>query len=150
MAFVVAVGDEAQRQREPGEHQRPGVEVGDRAPAGEADARHAVMEVLAVGGVDRAPVLQPLEHDESRVEERHGEQDQRQHEREHDFGLDGALDGEAAHQQAEQVGTAVAHEARGRGEVVEQEAERGAGDDRGEHAGAPRPRSKAITASARR
>lgn len=32
VAFVVGVGHEAQRERESGEHQRPRVQVGDRAP----------------------------------------------------------------------------------------------------------------------
>jgi hypothetical protein len=91
------------------------------------------MEVLAVGPVDRLAVLQPLEHDERRVEERHGEQDQRQHERDDGSRLDGRLDGDHAHQQAEQVGAAIAHEARGRREVEDEEAERHAGRDRGEH-----------------
>lgn len=132
---MVGVGHEPQRQRQPGEHQRPGVQVGNRAPAGEADARHPVMEVLAVGGVDRAPVLQALEHDEGRVEERHGEQDQRQHEGDDGRRLDRRLDGDDAHQQAEQVGAAVAHEAGGGGKVVDQEAERRTGRDRRQHSG---------------
>ncbi len=132
---MVAVGDEAQRQRDAGEHQRPGVEERDRAPAREADPRHAVMEVLAVGPIDRLLVLQPLEQHEGRVEERHREQDQRQHEG-HDGGrLDRRLDDHDSHQQPEQVGAAVAHEARRGREVEHQEAERGAGGDRGQHAG---------------
>ena len=127
MAFVIAVGHEAQRQREAREHQRPRVQVSDRPPAAEADPRHPVMEVLAVGSIDRLPVLQPLEHHEGRVEERHGQQDQRQHER-HDRGcLDGCLDRDDAHQQPQQLGSAVAHEARGRREVEEQEPERRSG-----------------------
>jgi len=133
VAFVVAVGDEAQRQRHAGEQQCPRVQVGDRAAAGEADARHAVVEVLAVGTVDRLAVLQALEHDEGRVQERHGQQDQRQHERHDRLGLDGRLDGDDPHQQAEQLRSAVAHEALGGREVVDQEAERGAGGQRGEH-----------------
>jgi hypothetical protein len=132
---VIAVGNEPQRQRETREHQRPRVQVGDRAAAGEADPRHAVVEVLAVGTVDRLLVLEPLEHHEGRVEERHGEQDQRQHERHHGGSLDSRLYGDHAHQQAEQVGAAVAHEARGRREVEEQEAERRAGGQRSEHTG---------------
>jgi hypothetical protein len=76
LAFVVGVGHEAQREREPGEHQRPRVQVGDRAPAGEPDAGHAMVEVLAVGGIDGTAVLQSLEHHERGVQERHGEQDQ--------------------------------------------------------------------------
>ena len=78
VAVVVGVGDEAQGDGEPGEHQRPAVEVEDGAADAEADPGHAVMEVLAVGLVERLVVLEPLEHDERRVEERHGEQDQRQ------------------------------------------------------------------------
>jgi len=34
-----------------------------------------MVKVLAVRRVDRTAVLQALEHDERRVEERHGEQD---------------------------------------------------------------------------
>ena len=49
VAVVVGVGDEAQRQREPGHHQRPAVEVGERPPLREADVRHPVVEVPAVG-----------------------------------------------------------------------------------------------------
>jgi len=134
VALVVAVGDEPQRQRKPGEHQRPRVQVGDRAPAAEADARHAVVEVLAVGAVDRLAVLQPLEHHEGRVQERHGEQDQGQHERHHRRGLDGGLDRDHTHQQTQQLRAAVAHEARRGREVVEQEAECRAGRQRREHA----------------
>ncbi len=131
---MVAVGDEAQRQREPREHQRPRVQVGDRAPAGEADPRHSMVEVLAVGTVDRLAVLEPLEHDERRVEERHGEQDQRQHERDDRRRLDRRLDRDHAHHQAEQVRAAVAHEARRGREVVEQEAERRPRRQRRQHA----------------
>ena len=129
MAFVVAVGDEAQRQREAREQQRPRVQVGDRAPAGEADPRHAVMEMLAVGAIQRLSVLQALEQHEGGVQEGHREQDQRQHERDHRGGLDGRLNRYHPHQQAQQVGPAVAHETRRRREVVEQEAERGAGGE---------------------
>ena len=131
---MVAVGDEAQRQRDPRQHQRPGIQVGDRAAARKADTRHAVVEVLAVGAVDRLLVLQPLEHDEGRVQERHRQQDQGQHERHHGGRLDRGLHSDAAHQQSEQVGAAIAHEARGRREVVNQEAERRAGGERGQHA----------------
>jgi hypothetical protein len=99
MAFVVAVGDEAQRQREAGKQQRPRIQVGDRAPATEADAGHAMVEVLAIGPVDRLSVLQALEHHEGGVEERHRQQDQRQHERDHRRCLHGGLDGDHTHQQ---------------------------------------------------
>ncbi len=92
------------------------------------------MEVLAVGPVERLFVLQPLEHDERRVEERHGEQNQRQHERDDGRRLDGRLDGDHAHQQAEQVGAGVAHEARSRREVEDQEAERRSSRQRRKHA----------------
>ena len=51
-------------------------------------------------------------------------------------GLERALDGDAAEQQPEQVRAAVAHEDRRRVEVVDEEAERRAGGDRREHAGA--------------
>jgi hypothetical protein len=70
-----------------------------------------MVKVLAVGGVDRAAVLQALEDDEGGVEEGHGEQDQGQHERDDHGRLDGRLDGHDSHQEAEQVGAAIAHEA---------------------------------------
>jgi hypothetical protein len=131
---VVAVRHESKRQRETREQQRPRVQVGDRAPVREADAGHAVVEVLAVGAVDRLPVLQALEHDERRVQERHGEQYQRQHERDDRRDLHGSLDRDHPHQQPEQVGPTIAHEARSGREVIEQEAERSPGGERREHA----------------
>ena len=70
------------------------------------------MEVLAVGLVDRAAVLQPLEHHEGRVEERYGEHDERQDEREDGVRLHRAEDRDAAEQQAEQVRAAVTHVAK--------------------------------------
>ncbi len=135
VAFVVAVGDEAKRESEAGEKQRPGVEVGNRAPAREADPGHPVMEVLIVGPVDRLAVLQALQHHEGRVEEGDGEQDQRQHQGDNGGRLDRRLDRDHAHQEAQQVRSTIAHEARGGGKVEDQEAERGAGGQRGEHAG---------------
>jgi len=133
MAFVIAVGDEAQRKRKAREHQRPRIQVGDRAAVAEADPGHSVMEVLAVGAVDGLPVLQALEHHEGGVQEWNGEQDERQHEGHHRRRLDRCLNGYHAHQQTEQVRSAVTHEAGSGREVVEQEAEGGAGGQRGEH-----------------
>jgi hypothetical protein len=131
---MVGVGDEPQRERQAGEHQGPRVQVGDRAPAGEADAGHAVMEVLAVGGIYGALVLQALEHHEGSVEERDREQDQGQDEGHDHRRLDRRLDGNHPHQQTEQIGAAIAHEA-GRGrEVVDQEAERRPRGDRCQYA----------------
>ena len=133
-AVAVGVVDEAQRDGEAGEHQRPGVEEEHRRAHAVADPRHAVVQVLLVGGVDGPAVLQALEHDERGVEERHGEQDQRQREGDDRRGLQVALDRDRAHQQAEQVRSGVAHEARRRREVVDEEAERGARGDCGEDA----------------
>jgi len=131
---VIAVGDEAQRERKTGEQQRPGVQVGDRASVGETDPCHPVMKVLAVGAVDRLAVLQPLEHDEGRVQEGNRQQDQGQHEGHDGRRLDRRLDGDHAHQQAQQVRPAIAHEARRGREVVDQEAERRPGRQRRQHA----------------
>jgi hypothetical protein len=131
--FVVGVGNEAQGERETGKHQGPRVQVGDRAPAGEADTGHAVVEVLAVGSVDRALVLQSLEHHESGVQEGDREQDQGQHKGHYDRRLDGGLNRHHPHQQAEQVRAAIAHEARGGREVVHEKAERGARGNGSEH-----------------
>ena len=94
-----------------------------------------MVEMLVVGGVDRAPVLQALEHHERRVEKRHSEQDQRQHERDHHRRLDCRLDGYDSHQQAEQVRPAIAHETGSRGKIVDQEAECRTGGDGGQHSG---------------
>jgi hypothetical protein len=129
VTFVVRVGDEPQREGETGEHQRPRVQVGDRAPRGEADAGHAVVKVLAVGGVYGALVLQALEHHERGVEERDGEQDQRQDEGHDHRRLDRRLDCNHPHQKAEQIGTAIAHEAGGGRKIVDEEAERGSRGD---------------------
>jgi hypothetical protein len=92
-----------------------------------------MVKVLAVGGVNRTAILQALEDDKGGVEEGHGEQDQGQHERNDDGRLDGRLDGHHAHQEAEQVGTAIAHEAGGGREVVYEETERRTGRQRREH-----------------
>ena len=76
--------------------------------------------------VDGPAVLHPLEHDERRVQERHGEHDQGHDQRDHGVRLQRALDDRRAEQQAEQQRPAVAHEDRRRVEVVHEEAERGA------------------------
>jgi hypothetical protein len=91
------------------------------------------MEVLAVGSVDRTAVLQALEDYKGRVEEGHGEQDQGQHEGHYGGRLDGRLDGDHPHQEAEQVGAAIPHEARRGWKVVHEETKRGAGRERREH-----------------
>jgi hypothetical protein len=93
------------------------------------------MEMLAVGPVDRLPVLQALEHHEGGVQERHRKQDQRQHERDHRRRLHGGLDGDHTHQQPEQLCAAVTHEARCGREVVEQEPQRRPGCEGSEHTG---------------
>ena len=92
------------------------------------------MEVLAVGPVDGLLVLEALEHHERRVQEGHREQDQGKHEGHHGRRLHRRLDRDGAHQQAEQVGAAVSHEARGGREVEDQEPQRRAGRERREHA----------------
>ena len=135
VAVVVAVRHEAQRQGHQRQDQGPSVEIGDGAPLAEADARHPVVEVLGVGAVDRAPVLEPLGDDEARVEDRNGEDRQREEEGDHGVRLQRSLNGDHRHQVAEQVRPGVPHEARRRREAVAQEAEGGAGSDRGEHAG---------------
>ena len=76
VARVVGVGNEAQRQRQTGHHQGPAVQVGQRAPLREADVRHPVVEVGAVGAEDGLPVLEPLRDHEARVEDRHRKHDQ--------------------------------------------------------------------------
>ena len=139
MAVVVRVRDEAHRDREAGEQERPRVQVEDRAPLAEADPRHAVVEVVRVGRPRRAPVLEPPRDHEARVEERHGEDRERADERDQRVRLQRALHGGAAEQVAEQQRAAVAHEDRRRVEVVDQEAERRARDDRRQHAGARAP-----------
>ncbi len=130
---MVAVGDKAQRQCQARQHQRPGIQIRDRAPAAEANASHAVVEVLAVAFINGLLVLQALEHNESRIQERHSQQDQRQH-KAHDRGrLNRTLDHHAAHQKAQQVRAAVPHEARRRRKVVDQKAQRRACRQRRQH-----------------
>ena len=73
---VAVVRHEAQRQRQPGQDQRPAVEVGEGAALGKADVRHPVMEVVAVGEVDGAAIAQPLRHDEAGIENRHRQHQQ--------------------------------------------------------------------------
>ena len=89
-----------------------------------------MVEVLVVGGVDRSLVLQALEHHEGGIEEWDRQQDQGQHERHDHRLLDRCLDGNHSHQETEQVGAAIAHEAGGGREVVNQEAERRPRSDR--------------------
>ncbi len=81
------------------------------------------------------PVLDPLGDDEARVEERDGEDDERPDERDQGVRLQRALDDHAAEQVAQEIGAAVPHEDRRGVEVVDEEPERRAGDDRGEHRG---------------
>lgn len=92
-----------------------------------------MVEVLAVRPVDRLLVLQPLQHHERGIQERHREQDKGQHEGDDRRRLDSGLDRDHAHQQSEQVGPTISHEARRWREVEEQEAECGAGRQRGQH-----------------
>ena len=78
IAVVVAsTGRSAARPRAPAIVQRPRVQVEHGPALREADPVEAVVEVVGVAAVDRAPVLDPLGHHEARVEERHGEHDQR-------------------------------------------------------------------------
>src|SRR3712207_8041687 len=58
----------------------------------EADAHEAVVEVVVVGPPRRPAVLEPLEHHERRVEDRHGEHEQRRHQRDRRGGLEPAVD----------------------------------------------------------
>ena len=133
--MVVAVGDEAQGERQRRHHHGPAVEVEQRSPLGEADVRHPVVEVGAVGFVEGPAVFQPLGDHEAGVEDRHGEHDQRQEESDHRIGLQRALHRHRPEQVAEQVGAGVAHEGAGGREAVTQEAEGRPRGERREHAG---------------
>ena len=135
VAAIVAVRDQPQGERQPGQDQGPAVEVGERAPLGEADVGHAVVEVPAVGLVDRLVVLESLGDHEGGVEDRHREDHQRESECDHGIGLQRSLDRHDGDHVAEQVGAGVPHEARGRREAVAQEPERAAGGDRRQHPG---------------
>ena len=121
-AVVLGVGHEAHRQRERRQRQRPPVQVEHGPPLGEADVGEAVVEVPSVGRVDGPAVLDPLGHHEGRVERRHGQDQQREEQRHDRRRLEDALDRHAREQQAEQVRPGVAHEDRGRVEVVPEEA----------------------------
>ena len=90
------------------------------------------MEVRLVGGREPLAVLQPSRDDERRVEDRHGEDEQRQEEHDRRRGLEEPLHRDRSEQEAERERAGVAHEDPGREEVVAEEAETGAGDDRRE------------------
>ena len=86
-----------------------------------------------VGDVDRLAASQPLRHHERRVEHRHGEHEERQHERRQRRRLEEALHRDRSERVPEEQRAGVAHEDARRIEVVAQEAEARAADDRGEH-----------------
>ena len=65
----------------PASDRAPRVHVDDRAPLREADVHEAVVQVRAVGAVQRLPVLEPLGDDERRVDDRHREHEQREEQR---------------------------------------------------------------------
>ena len=88
------------------------------------------MQVLAVGRRDRLSVLEPAGDDEPGVEDRHREHEQRQEQRDSRCRLQEALDGNGRKHEPEQHRPRVAHEDPRRIEVVAEEAEAGAEDDR--------------------
>ena len=103
------------------------------------------MQMRLVGRVDLLPVLQPADDDERRVEDRHGEHEQREEERDRRGGLQEPLDRDGGEDEAEQQRTRVAHEDPCGIEVVAQEADAGAGDDRRHDGRVGLPSESAIT-----
>jgi len=102
-----------------------------------------VVEVRAIGQVDRLAVLDPLRDHEPGVEDRHGENDQREYERDDRVRLQRALHGDRREEVAEQVRAGVAQEDGGRVKAVAQVAERGAGrDGREDRRGVPVERQR--------
>ena len=101
--MVVGVGDEPEGEREGGQRQRPAVEVERGAPRGEPDVGETVVEVPAVGLVDRLAVLDSLGQHEARVEDRRGEHNQREGEAHQGVRLQGALHDDGPQQVPEQV-----------------------------------------------
>ena len=87
----------------------------------------------------RAAVLEPLEHHERRVEDRHGEHEQRRDERDRRGGLEHAVDRQGGEQEAQRERPGVAHEDLRRVVVVEQERQRRAAHDRRQHRGVRAP-----------
>ena len=121
---------EAQQQRVGAHQRRPAVEPEDQPALAEADAQEAVVEVVLVGAERRAPVADPLEDHERGVEDRHGEHQQRGGQGDRGGALQHSLHGQRADGEAEHQCAGVAHEGAGRVEVVTQEGQRRAADDR--------------------
>jgi hypothetical protein len=127
---AVAEGHEPRRERGAGEARAPQPHGDGRAALREADVQEAVVEVAAVGRVDRTVVLQAPGDHERGVHDRHGQDEQRQQEDDGRSGLEQALDGHRREDEAQAEGAGVAHEDPGREEVVAQEPEARAGHDR--------------------
>ena len=142
--------DEAGEQRVAGHHQRPQVQVGGGAALREADAHEPVVEVVVVGAPRRAAVLEPLEHHERGVEDRHGEHEQRRDQGDRGGRLEHAVDRQRGEQEAQRERPRVAHEDLRRVVVVVQERERGAAHDRRQHRGVRRGRTRRRGSRTRR
>ena len=109
------------------------MQIRGRASLREADAHEAVVEVVVVGRPRRAPVLQPLQHDEGGVENRHRHHEQRPGQCDRGGRLQHALHGDQREQKSKRERPRVAHEDLRGVVVVAEEAERGAADDGGQH-----------------
>ena len=132
---MLAERDEARRQRGAGEERAPRVHVERGPPLREADVREPVMEVRPVRLVERPPVLDPLRQDERRVDDRDREHEQREEQGDGRRRFQEPLHRKRGEDEAEQERAGVAHEDPGRIEVVPQEPEASAGDDRREDRG---------------
>ena len=104
------------------------------------------MQVRLIREVERLAVLETPEDDEGRVEDRDGEREEREEEGDGRGRLQEALDRDAREQEAEKQGPRVPHEDPRGIEVVPQEAEADAGDDRREHRGLGFPSESAMMA----
>ena len=103
------------------------------------------MQMSPVGPEDILPVLHPPHDGKREIEDRHAHDQQRDDQGDGGHALEHAMNSDRGEDEAQQHRTRVAHEDGRREEVVPQEAQGGAGEDRGEDAGLGRPREMAMT-----
>src|SRR5688500_3268869 len=136
---ALAERDEARGERRACEHGAPCPEVDHGLPLGEAAADEAVVQVCLVGREHRLAVLQAPRHYEGRVDDGDGEDEEREEKGHGRGGLERSLDRHRREDEAEEHRAGVPHEDPRRVEVVAQEAEAGAGHDRGQDGGVRTP-----------
>ena len=111
-------GDRTGRERA-----APDVHEQRRLPLVEADPHEAVVQVVRIGAPRPSAVLEPVQHDERGVEERHEQHEQWHRERDRGRCLEHALHRDRREQVADQERSGIAHEDACGMEVVAEEAE---------------------------